>query len=97
MKDVAICISAVMSGVSSPDFHELLVGEDHGRIYLSSIGFGDKTVRSMERSEFRPAPAPRTGSSRLEVHVAADKLLSRGQFVPIYTRVPTDHRQSGCT
>jgi len=81
VKDVATFTSAVMSGAFSPDYRELLIGEDQGQINLLSIGYGEKTVRSMERFDFHPAPARRTESSRPEGHAAADELLNTGQVV----------------
>ncbi|KAK3709587.1 hypothetical protein LTR37_010808 [Vermiconidia calcicola] len=82
VKDIATFTSAVMSGSFSPDYRELLIGEDQGRINLLSVGHGDKSVRSMDRFELQSAPAPKahTLDGRREGHRAARELLDTGQI-----------------
>lgn len=78
IKDVATFSSAVMSGAFSPDYRELLIGEDQGRLNLLSVGFGEKTVRTMDPFDMIPAPAPvQPNKSGLE---AAQELLNTGQI-----------------
>ena len=60
VKDVVTFTSAVMSGAFSPDYRNLLVGEDQGKINLLSIGHGNRSIRSMERFDIQPAPIPTT-------------------------------------
>lgn len=80
VKDVATFSSAVMSGSFSPDYRELLIGEDQGRLNLLSAGFNDKTVRSMEPFKYSSAPVPGTGSAVPESHAAAKELLDTQQI-----------------
>ncbi|KAK5163606.1 uncharacterized protein LTR77_010555 [Saxophila tyrrhenica] len=82
VKDVATFTSALMSGAFSPDYRELLIGEDQGRINLLSVGYGEKTVRTVERFDFHPAPAPKKDYNSLpEGHEAAKSLVDSGQVM----------------
>ena len=78
VKDVATFTSAVMSGAFSPDYRDLLIGEDQGRINSLSVGHGDKSLRSMERFELHSAPAPykESQSTMSEGHEAARELIN---------------------
>lgn len=78
IKDVATFGSAVMSGAFSPDYRDLLIGEDQGRINSLSIGHGDKTVRSMRKYEYISAPAPEIPEDRF---AAAHELVRSQQIV----------------
>ncbi|KAK3701563.1 hypothetical protein LTR37_015417 [Vermiconidia calcicola] len=82
LRDVATFTSAVMSGSFSPDYRELLIGEDQGRINLLSVGHGDKSICSMDRFKLQSAPAPQANTSggRPEGHKAARELLKTGQI-----------------
>jgi WD40 repeat protein len=82
VKDVATFTSAVMSGAFSPDHRELLIGEDQGRLNSLSVGFGEKTVRSMERFDFHSAPLPKNkaATTKPEGHETANELLTTGQI-----------------
>lgn len=77
VKDVASFDSAVMSGAFSPDYRDLLIGEDQGRINLLSIAHGRSTVRAMQRFELYPAPVP---SQKEELFAAARELVESGQI-----------------
>lgn len=59
IKDVVTFTSAVMSGAFSPDYRELLIGEDQGRINLLSTGHVGRSVRSMDRFELHSATPAR--------------------------------------
>lgn len=58
IEDVATFSSAVMSGAFSPDFRDLLVGEEHGRVNLLSVGCESRSMRAMSPFDFKLAPAP---------------------------------------
>ena len=77
LKDVATFTSAVMSGAFSPDYRELLIGEDQGRINLLSVGYEDKSVRSMQRFKLQSAPAPTIGAAEDRYADAHDLLRTR--------------------
>ena len=76
VKDVVTFTSAVMSGAFSPDYCDLLIGEDQGRINSLSIGHHERTVRSMQPFQLHSAPAPVEKEDRLE---SARKLLKSGE------------------
>lgn len=78
IKDVATFGSAVMSGAFSPDYRDLLIGEEQGRINSLSIGHDEKAVRSMRKFEFLPAPAPEEHQDPLDV---AHELVHSQQIV----------------
>lgn len=73
IKDIATFSSAVMSGAFSPDYRDLLIGEDQGRINSLSVGHGEKAVRSMRNFDFVPAPMPPSETD--DRHEAAHELL----------------------
>ena len=79
INDVATFSSAVMSGGFSPDYRELLIGEDQGRLNLLSVGYGEKTARAMEPFDLIPAPTPRIESA-MSGRAAARELLDSGQI-----------------
>ncbi|KAK5120047.1 hypothetical protein LTR85_006528 [Meristemomyces frigidus] len=70
VKEAATFQTAVMSGAFSPDYRDLLIGEDCGRLNLCSVDFHaddtDQVITSRERSKFTmhltPAPAKPTTS-----------------------------------
>lgn len=77
IKDVATFGSAVMSGALSPDYRDLLMGEDQGRVNLLSVGYEGKAVRSMQPFDFHPAPI---SSTREDPYAPANELISSGQI-----------------
>ncbi|KAF2478662.1 WD40-repeat-containing domain protein [Neohortaea acidophila] len=80
IKDVATFTSAVMSGAFSPDYRDLLIGEDQGRINWLSVGYDDRPVRSMPRFELESAPSPVVLNERDPPFVAARELLHSSQI-----------------
>jgi WD40 repeat protein len=58
VKDVATFNSAVMSGAFSPDFRDLLIGEDAGQLNLLGIDREARSVRAAKEFDYYPAPAP---------------------------------------
>jgi WD40 repeat protein len=82
VKDVETFTSAIMSGAFSPDYRELLIGEDQGRINSLSVGYSDKTIRSMTAFDLVPAPSPNddTADEAPESHATARELVRTGQI-----------------
>jgi WD40 repeat protein len=79
VKDIATFTSAVMSGAFSPDYRELLVGEDQGRINLLSVEHEKQSIRSMDRFELRQAPTSKDASiERSNGRTVARNLLEAG-------------------
>jgi WD40 repeat protein len=79
VKDVATFNSAVMSGAFSPDFRDLLIGEDAGQLNLLGIDREARSVRAAKKFDYYPAPVPastmdegKLGSTR--------ELLASGQL-----------------
>ncbi|KAK6432948.1 hypothetical protein LTR95_010874, partial [Oleoguttula sp. CCFEE 5521] len=60
VKDVAQFETAVMSGVFSADFRDLLIGEEKGQINLLGIDREGRSVRTAKRFDLLAAPAPNT-------------------------------------
>jgi WD40 repeat protein len=58
VKDVASFNSAVMSGAFSPDYRDLLIGEDASHLNLLGIDREDRKARAAKKFEYFPAPAP---------------------------------------
>ncbi|GAB7364985.1 hypothetical protein MBLNU230_g5768t1 [Neophaeotheca triangularis] len=58
VEDVVTLQSAVMSGSFSPDFRDLLVGEERGRVNLLSVGCESQSMRAMSIFDLQSAPAP---------------------------------------
>jgi hypothetical protein len=71
-----------MSGAFSPDYRELLIGEDQGRINSLSVGYSDKTVRSMTAFNLVSAPSLRDDAADeiSESHASARELVQTGQI-----------------
>jgi hypothetical protein len=68
-----------MSGAFSPDYRELLVGEDQGRINLLSVEHEKQSIRSMDRFELRQAPTSKDASiERSNGRTVARNLLEAG-------------------
>lgn len=60
VKDVATFNSAIMSGAFSPDYCELLIGEDQGQLNLLGIDREERSVRAAKKFDYYPA-SPATG------------------------------------
>ena len=82
IKDVTAFTSAIMSGAFSPDYREVLIGEDQGRINLLSVGHENKSMRSMDRFELKLAPASsrNPASGLTDGRKIARELLNSGQI-----------------
>ena len=58
VKDVATFNSAVMSGAFSPDYRDLLIGEDQSQLNLLGIDREARSVRAAKKFDYYPAPTP---------------------------------------
>jgi WD40 repeat protein len=76
VKDVATFNSAVMSGAFSPDYRDLLIGEDAGQLNLLGIDREARSVRSVKKFDYYPAPVPAVNEDKL---APARELLASGQ------------------
>jgi len=56
VRNVATFNSAVMSGAFSPDYRELLIGEDQGQVNLLGIDREERPVRAAKKFDYYPAP-----------------------------------------
>ncbi|GAB7327257.1 hypothetical protein MBLNU13_g11148t2 [Cladosporium sp. NU13] len=64
VRDVATFNSAVMSGAFSPDFRDLLIGEDQGQLNLLGIDREARSVRAAKKFDYYPAPIPTLNEDR---------------------------------
>jgi WD40 repeat protein len=55
VRDVATFNSAIMSGAFSPDYRELLIGEDQGQLNLLGIDREERSVRAAKKFDYYPA------------------------------------------
>jgi len=55
VRNVATFNSAIMSGAFSPDYRELLIGEDQGQLNLLGIDREDRPVRAAKNFDYYPA------------------------------------------
>ena len=78
VKDVATFNSAVMSGAFSPDFRDLLIGEDAGQLNLLGIDREARSVRAAKTFDYYPAPAPVSTMDEDKL-APARELLASGQ------------------
>lgn len=76
VRDVATFNSAVMSGAFSPDFRDLLIGEDQGQLNLLGIDREGRSVRAAKKFDYYPAPVPVLDEDKL---APARELLASGQ------------------
>lgn len=60
VKDVARFESAIMSGAFSPDFRDLIIGEERGQINLMGIDRAGRSTRAAKRFDLHTAPSPVT-------------------------------------
>jgi WD40 repeat protein len=82
VRNVATFNSAIMSGAFSPDYRELLVGEDQGQLNLLGIDREARPVRAAKKLDYYPAPPatamiPSKGDDRF---TAAQELLDTKQI-----------------
>ena len=80
VKDVATFNSAVMSGAFSPDYRDLLIGEDAGQINILGIDREARSVRAAKKLDYYPAittPTPTLDEDKL---APARELLVSGQI-----------------
>ena len=81
IKNIATFTSAVMSGAFSPDYRDLLIGEDQGRINLLGVRHGNQSIRSMDRFELRQADTSKHASAEYSNgRTVARALLETGQI-----------------
>lgn len=71
--------SAVMSGAFSPDYQQLLIGTENGRINLFKSGINGVHLRP-QKFKIRPAPGPEQGEQQQGPFAAAQSLLETGQI-----------------
>lgn len=78
VKNVAHFNSAIMCGAFSPDYRDLLIGEDQGQLNLLSIDREARSVRAAKQFDLfkAPVPAPQTIDGR----AAARELVDSGQI-----------------
>jgi WD40 repeat protein len=76
VRDVATFNSAVMSGAFSPDFRDLLIGEDAGQLNLLGIDREERSVRAAKKFSYYAAPVPTVNEDKL---APARELLASGQ------------------
>jgi len=76
VRDVATFNSAVMSGAFSPDFRDLLIGEDQGQLNLLGVDREARSVRAAKKFDYFPAPVPTLNEDKL---APARELLASGQ------------------
>jgi WD40 repeat protein len=82
VRNVATFNSAIMSGAFSPDYRELLVGEDQGQLNLLGIDREARPVRAAKKFDYYPAP-PATAmipSKADDRFTAAQELLGTKQI-----------------
>lgn len=77
VRDVATFNSAVMSGAFSPDYRDLLIGEDQGQLNMLGIDREQRSVRAAKKFDYYPAPIPDVGEDKL---APARELLNTGQI-----------------
>jgi WD40 repeat protein len=79
VRDVATFNSAVMSGAFSPDYRDLLIGEDQSQLNLLGVDREERLVRAAKKFDHVPAPAP--PPNKVEDRFApARELLFTGQI-----------------
>ena len=76
VKDVATFNSAVMSGAFSPDFRDLLIGEDQSQLNLLGIDREARSVRAAKKFDYYPAPAPVPAVNEDKLAPARESLAS---------------------
>lgn len=79
VKDVATFNSAIISGAFSPDFRELLVGEEQGQLNLLGIDREGRSVRAAKKFDLYPAPVPQK-AGLVEKFAPARELLDSGDI-----------------
>lgn len=77
VRGVATFNSAVMSGAFSPDYRDLLIGEDQGQLNLLGIDREERSVRAAKKFDYYPAPVPIVCEDKL---APARALLATGQI-----------------
>lgn len=77
VKDVATFNSAIMSGAFSPDYRDLLIGEDQGQLNLLGIDREGRSVRAAKKFDLYPAPVPQKTEDKL---ATARELVKTGQI-----------------
>jgi WD40 repeat protein len=82
VRNVATFNSAIMSGAFSPDYRELLIGEDQGQLNLLGIDREARPVRATKKFDYYPAPPataklPSKGDDKF---AAAQELLDSKQI-----------------
>jgi WD40 repeat protein len=79
VKDMATFNSAVMSGAFSPDYRDLLIGEDQGQLNVLGIDREARSVRPAKKFQYYPATAPVPTFDEDEL-APARQLLASGQI-----------------
>jgi WD40 repeat protein len=82
VRNVATFNSAIMSGAFSPDYRELLIGEDQGQLNLLGVDREARPVRAAKKFDYYPAPPataklPSKGDDKF---AAAQELLDSKQI-----------------
>jgi WD40 repeat protein len=77
VRDVATFNSAIMSGAFSPDYRELLIGEDQGQLNLLGIDREERSVRAAKKFDYCPAAKPPPEDDKL---APARELLNSQQI-----------------
>lgn len=80
VKDAAVFKSSIMSGAFSPDYRELLVGEECGRLNLLSVQSPEHEGRTAPRFKLHSAPEP---SKAKEPGLLAAKDLLRSKQIEL--------------
>lgn len=101
VKDVATFNSAVMSGAFSPDYRDLLIGEDQGQLNLLGIDREGRSVRAAKKFDHYPAPVPlcededKFAQARQLVYSGKIEIRPMG-VLPVKQAVQGPNYQSSC-
>lgn len=77
VRNVATFNSAVMSGAFSPDYRNLLIGEDQGQLNLLGIDRAEQSVRAAKKFDYYPAPTPTTTAKNDNLAPARELLATQ--------------------